>query len=249
MPVLKDFTERRRITFPLLSDPDSAIIRRFGLLNPEYPEGDLGHGVPYPMTFIADEHGIVRSRFFEGSYVNRRTAASILALEGEAGAPARDVKAEHLTVRTFSSNEEAFPGNRLTLTVDVELAKGVHAYAPGSRGYRALELRLEPQPLLSFGETVYPTSHPYVFRPLEETVPVFEGRVRLTRDITLAGGKETADLLRSPDPTLTIRGSLEYQVCSDRVCYPPRSLPMSWTLKVRPLERERPPEPLQRKRR
>jgi DsbC/DsbD-like thiol-disulfide interchange protein len=230
-----------------LSDPDSAIIRRFGLLNAEYPEGDPAHGVPYPMTFIADEHGVVRSKFFEGSYVNRRTAASILALEGEAVAPARDVKAEYLTVRTFSSNEEAFPGNRITLTIDVELAKGLHAYAPGSRGYRALELRLEPQPLVSFGETVYPPSHPYVFRPLKETVPVFEGRARLTRDIILAGGKEMADLVRSADPTLTIRGSLEYQVCSDHVCYPPRTLPLSWTLKVRPLERERPPESLQRK--
>jgi hypothetical protein len=93
-PVLKDFTERRRITFPLLSGRDSAIIRRFGLLNAEYPEGDLTHGVPYPMTFIADEHGVVRSKFFEGSYVNRRTAASILALEGEAVAPTRGVTAD-----------------------------------------------------------------------------------------------------------------------------------------------------------
>ena len=194
------------------------------------------------MTLITDEHGVVRSKFSEGSYVNRRTAASILTLEGEAGAPARDVKAEHLTVRTFLSNEEAFPGNCITLIIDIELAKGLHAYAPGSRGYRALELRLEPQPLVSFGETVYPPSHPYVFRPLKETVPVFEGHVRLLRDITLAGGKEMADLVRSADPTLTIRGSLEYQVCSDRVCS--STDPLSWTFKVRPLERERPPEPL-----
>jgi peroxiredoxin len=237
----------RKITFPLLSDPDSAIIRRFGLLNPEYPEGDSAHGVPYPMTFVTDEHGVVLSKFFEGSYVNRRTAASILALEGDTAASTRDVKAEYLTLRTFLSNDEAFPGNRITLTIDIELARGLHAYAPGSKGYRALELRREPQPLVSFGETVYPPSHPYVFRPLKETVPVFEGHVRLLRDLTLAGGKEMAALLRSADPTLTIRGSLEYQVCSDRVCYPPRTLPMSWTLKARPLERERPPEALQRK--
>ena len=139
------------------------------------------------------------------------------------------------------------PGNRISLIVDIELGDGIHAYAPGSKGYRALELRLEPQPLLSFAETAYPPSHPYVFRPLKETVPVFEGRVRLTRDVTLAGGKEMAELLQSPDPSLTIRGNLDYQVCSDKVCYPPRALQLSWTLKVRPLERERPPEPLRRK--
>ena len=193
MPVLKDFTVRRKITFPLLSDPDSAIIRRFGVLSPDYPEGDPAHGVPHPMTFITDERGVVRSKFFEGSYVNRRTAASILAIEGDSAAAAREVKAEHLTVRSSLSNEEAFPGNRISLIVDIELESGMHAYAPGSRGYRALDLRLETQPLLSFGDTVHPPSHPYVFRPLQETVPVFEGRVRLTRDVTLAGGKEMTD--------------------------------------------------------
>ncbi len=247
MAVLKDFAVRRKITFPLLSDPDSAIIRRFGVLSPDYPEGDPVHGVPHPVTFITDERGVVRSKFFEGSYVNRRTAASILATEGDGAPTAQEVEAEHLTVRSALSNEEAFPGNRISLVVDMELGHGIHAYAPGSRGYRALELRLEPQPLLIFGETVYPPSHPYVFRPLKETVPVFEGRLRLTRDLTLAGGKEMAELLKSPDPALAIRGTLEYQVCSDRVCYPPRALPLTWTLKIRPLERERPPENLQRK--
>jgi DsbC/DsbD-like thiol-disulfide interchange protein len=246
VPVLKDFAARRRITFPLLSDPDSAIIQRFGLLNPEYPEADPAHGVPYPMTFIVDEHGVVRSKFSEGGYVTRRTAASILTPEGETTGPLREVNAEHLTVRSSWSNETVFPGNRVTLVVDVDLAKGLHAYAPGSQGYRALELRLDPQPLVSLGETAYPPSHPYLFRPLKETVPVFEGRVRLLRDVALAGGKETADLLRSPEPTLTLRGSLDYQVCSERICYPPRTLPLSWTLKVRPLVRERPPESLQR---
>jgi DsbC/DsbD-like thiol-disulfide interchange protein len=246
VPVLEDFTLRRKITFPLLSDPDSAIIRRFGLLSPDYPEGDPAHGVPRPVTFITDERGVVRSKFFEGSYVNRRTAASILALEGDTPT-AQEVAAEHVTVRSALSNEEAFPGNRISLIVDVDLQKGIHAYAPGSKGYRALELQLESQPLLSFGETVYPPSHPYVFRPLKETVPVFEGRVRLARDVTLAGGKDMAELLRSPDPSLTIRGELQYQVCSETVCYPPRALPLAWTVKVRPLERERPPEALRRK--
>jgi hypothetical protein len=244
--VLKDFAVRRKITFPLLSDPESAIIRRFGVLSPDYPEGDPAHGVPRPVTFITDERGVVQSKFFEGSYQNRRTAASILAIEGDRDPAAQELRAEHLAVWTALSNQEAFPGNRVSLIVEIDLEKGIHAYAPGSRGYRALELRLEPQPLLAFGDTVYPPSHPYVFPPLKETVPVFEGRVRLMRDVTLAGGKETAELLQSPDPNLTIRGELQYQVCSDRVCYPPRKLPLRWTLRVRPLERERPPEALRR---
>ena len=63
--VLKAFAERRGVALPMLSDEASAVIRRFGLLNPEYPEGDLAHGVPYPGTFVVDAQGVIRQRIFE----------------------------------------------------------------------------------------------------------------------------------------------------------------------------------------
>lgn len=239
LPVLGDFATRRNITFPLLSDPDSAIIRRFGLLDPQYPVGDQAHGVPHPTTFIVDEKGIVVTKLSDEGYVTRRTAASILAHEGQDAFPGQELSGEHVRVRTFLSNPFASPGNRITLVLTLELDKGLHAYAPGTKGYRALVFHLEPQPLLSYAETVYPPSHPYVFRPLHETVAVFADRVRLLRDVTLAGGKEMGELLRSPEPSLTIRGSLDYQVCSDSVCFPPRTLPLTWSLSVLPLDRER----------
>ena len=56
-----------------------------------------------------------------------------------------------------------------------------------------------------------------------------------------------AEVLKTPEPAVTITGTLESQVCSDAVCYPPSSLPLSFTIKVRPLDRERPPETLQKK--
>jgi hypothetical protein len=199
------------------------------------------------VTFVVDEEGIIRARFSDEGYATRRTAASILALRGEDVAAAQEIRAEHVQVRTHLSNTSAFPGNLITLVLEVEFDKGLHAYAPGTEGYRALALSLEPQSLLSYGETVYPPSHPYLFRPLKETVAVFEGRIRLSRDVRLAVGPDVGEFLKSPDPVLAIRGRLDYQACSDRVCYPPRTLPLTWTLKVRPLERERPPESLQRR--
>lgn len=36
----------------------------------------------------------------------------------------------------------------------------------------------------------------------------------------------------------------DYHVCSDRVCYPPASLPLRWTITIRPLDSERSPEDL-----
>jgi hypothetical protein len=46
---------------------------------------------------------------------------------------------------------------------------------------------------------------------------VFEGRFRVTQDVTLAGGKELSEALKAAEPKLDLTGSLEYQVCSDEV--------------------------------
>jgi hypothetical protein len=34
---------------------------------------------------------------------------------------------------------------------------------------------------------------------------------------------------------LTLTGSLDYQACDDQICYNPVSVPLSWTVAVRPL--------------
>jgi len=42
---------------------------------------------------------------------------------------------------------------------------------------------------------------------------------------------------------LVLTGSLEYQACDDSICYNPTSIPLTWTLKFRPLITERPTRP------
>jgi hypothetical protein len=244
--VLKDFATRRGITFPLLSDPDSAVIRRFGLLNPEYPPGDRAHGVPYPGAFVADAEGIIREKHFAQAYTERRTAASMMALTGDVVGPATEQRAHHFKLRTSASNTEAVPGQRVTLTLDFEMEPGHHAYAPGEHTYRALALRLEPTPYVRLDAPRFPSARPFEFKPLQETVPVFEGRFRVQQDVILAVRDAIAPLLVAADPTLVLAGVVEYQVCSDTVCYRPGSLPVTWSLRVRPLDRDRAPEALQR---
>jgi hypothetical protein len=243
---LKDFASRRGITFPLLSDPDSATIRRFGLLNPEYPPGDRAHGVPYPGTFVVDAEGVIREKHFAPAYTERRTAASALALAGDVLGPAVERSAPHFTLRTSVSNAEAVPGQRLTLTLEFEMKPGHHAYAPGDHAYRALALKLEPSPYVRLDAAQLPPARPFEFKPLRETVPVFEGRFHIHQDVVLAVRDDIAPLLASPDPTLVLKGIVEYQVCSDTVCHPPGSLPVAWAVRIRPLDRERAPPGAQR---
>jgi hypothetical protein len=242
--VLRDFAQRRHITFPLLSDRDTTIIRAFKLENPEYPPGHIAHGVPYPGTFVVDAAGVVRARFFEKAYAERQTAGSILqTLGGDAGS-GDELRTDHFVARLSGSNAEASPGQRITLALDFAMADGRHAYAPGPHRYRPLAFRLDPHPLVKLHDTVYPVPQPYLFAPLQETVPVFAGRFRLTRDVTLVTGKEIAELAAAADPTLTLTGAIDYQVCSNTLCYPPGSLPLRFTLRVKPLDRERVPEAL-----
>jgi len=70
---LKKFADSRGITFPMVSDPGSVIIKRYGLLNETMDPATRFYGVPHPGTFMLDAKGIVTSRFFEQAYQERST--------------------------------------------------------------------------------------------------------------------------------------------------------------------------------
>ncbi len=59
--------------FVMLSDPDHAVIDRYGLLNE-----DSGRPMPHPATYVIDKEGVVRYRFVEVDYKVRPTNEDIL---------------------------------------------------------------------------------------------------------------------------------------------------------------------------
>lgn len=56
--VLAKFGKKQNISFPLLSDPDSKVIKAYGILNKE-AKGRRA-GVPNPGTFLIDQKRIIR---------------------------------------------------------------------------------------------------------------------------------------------------------------------------------------------
>ena len=38
---------------------------------------------------------------------------------------------------------------------------------------------------------------------------------------------------------MKIAGTLDYQACDDKVCFNPQSVPLRWTIGLKPLDRER----------
>jgi hypothetical protein len=249
--LLADFAAKRGVTYPLLSDKDSRYIRALGLLNEiDYPVGHFAHGVPYPGVFVTDAAGRVRRRFFEEVYEERRTGASILATVADRSrlhTGPLTIDTPQLRLRLSSSNATAAPGQRLSLLLDFELPPGMHAYAPGARGYRAIALSLDPNPLITSHDWVLPPSESYTFAPLKETIPVFTGAFRAIQEVTLHGPKAMQDLMKAEAPSIDITGTLAYQVCSETLCFAPGRTTVSWRIGLARLDTERTIEALRKK--
>ena len=160
--VLAAFSQRRGITFPLLSDQGSATITRYGILNTAVEEGlgpngddpalsaDLEkyvspwgatefvlrtvRGTPFPGTFIIDRQGRVTSRFFEEFYKERTTASNIMLRLGMDTNQVSGTRGStaHLAIGTSQSNAEISTGTRFALILDIEPEPGIHVYAPGA---------------------------------------------------------------------------------------------------------------------
>jgi hypothetical protein len=239
--VLADFGQRQGITFPLLSDPGSATIKSYGIFNTTVDPASTNFGIPFPGTFLVDRNGIVTARFFEEAYQERTTGSNILLqLGSEPGAttPAVRIETDHLVATAYASDPVVSPGTLFSLVLDVEPKPRMHLYAPGAQSYRVIDLKLTPRPLLVERPVRYPESEIYFFEPLNEHVPVFQRPFRLGLDVALDGSREGREALAAVK-TFTIDGTLEYQACDDAVCFLPTSVPVSFTVEVRPLDTQR----------
>jgi len=144
---LKKFADSRGIAFPLVSDPGSAIIKRYWLFNNTVDPKTRAYGIPHPGTFIVDRSGRVVSRFFEDAYQERYTAAKVLATLGAAptGAPVSSTTS-HVAVTAAISDVGTAPGHRLTVSVQATPRPKMHLYAPGKHDYQIVQLTIDRHP-------------------------------------------------------------------------------------------------------
>jgi hypothetical protein len=230
---LKAFADQRGITFPLLSDAESVVIKRYGLLNAQ-AEGRTA-GIPHPGTFIVDARGRVVSRSFEEAYQERASAASLVAGRTP-GAAGTVVETQHVTVTTSSSDELIAPGTRFTLFIDIAPKAKMHVYSPDQKTYIPVALTLEAGQMIKPHAPVFPASESYLFKPLNEQQRVYSTPFRIVQEVTVPVTAATRERARAGE-TLTIAGTLHYQACDDMVCYRPADVPLTWSVKLQPLAR------------
>ena len=239
--ILKFFSDRHKLDYPLLADPDSKIIRAYSVLNGEAT--GMQEGFARPGYFLIDPSGIIREKFFEAKYRERLTGNSLLSkLFPELGEEVVDtVEAPHLQVALEQSDRAGVPGARLTLAAEIRLPQDLHVYAPGVEGYKPTQLVIDPMPQMEFKPAVYPRSKILYLPAIQEKVPVFEGTFRISQDVKVSSAAEFWGSLGKEGQTFTISGKLEYQACDQAICYLPTSVPLKWQIEVFPLDRTRAP--------
>jgi hypothetical protein len=247
--ILKNFAERHKIEFPLLADPNSEIIRTFNVLNTAAK--GMTKGMAYPGFFYVDESGVIREKYFTPKYTDRLTANNVVSkLFPELSAEVtQDIKAPHLQLTLAQSDRSVIPGGRVSLIAEIELPPDVHVYSPGVQGYKPIQLTLQGLPGIEFQPVVYPNSKVLYLEAIQEHVPVFEGRFRITQDLTVTPSEasDAARSLFSKERTIFITGDLSYQACDRTVCFPPTSVPVKWQLQILPLDLQRSPKAIQHK--
>jgi DsbC/DsbD-like thiol-disulfide interchange protein len=67
---------------------------------------------------------------------------------------------------------------------------------------------------------------------------VYDKPFRITQEVTIAASPELK-ARASADELLTIKGTVRYQACDDKVCYLPTNVSVEWSI---PLTASKPPQ-------
>lgn len=239
---LARFAQRRGITFHLLSDQGSQVIRRLGLLNRHIREQHAFYDVPvqphhqgssYPGLFVLDEQGIVVEKHFEQSYRVRPSPALLLE-EVPGGRSTRSGVAARaggalLAVEAQVDRPVYHVYEQHRLRLRFQLTPGVHVYAqPVPEGYVPLTVELEPLEGLVLGTVQLPQPRPFRVQGLAEQFLVHEGRFTARLPFRLEKLHQAVEL----------RVRVGYQACTHRECFPPAVVELTLPLAGADLVRE-----------
>jgi peroxiredoxin len=74
--VLKTFSDKNKIAFPMLSDPESKTIEAYHIRNAAAKGKAVG--VPHPGTFILDTKGVIRAKLFLENFRERHSTEALI---------------------------------------------------------------------------------------------------------------------------------------------------------------------------
>lgn len=135
-----------------------------------------------------------------------------------------------VTVEARASSAITRAPQSLDLALTATPVPGVHVYAPGNPKYIAVTVTVLPVTGLSVGAPVFPGGDDLFFAPLQESVKAYSKPF-----VILVPVKVTPAFVKGPYPsaTVTVSGTVDYQACDNKVCFPPQSQPFSVDVPVK----------------
>lgn len=227
--LLASFAHKYAIGYPLLSDTQSEVIRRFGIFNFNMAPELRAYGVPHPVEYLTSAEGVVLKKYFVPNYQHRVTAAAVAFREFSevsSDAPLLTLESGALRVQIGFPSRRVFAGQEVGFFARFTLQPGWHTYGlPLPESYTATSIEFE-NPAVIRQEVTLPKPSMLEFPLLKEALPVyggsFEVRGRLLLKFPLTEGE------------LILPGRLRFQQCSESLCEPPQTIEFELPLTLQP---------------
>lgn len=202
--MLADFVARRGITYHLLSDEGSRLIRQVGILNTEVPAGDPVFGIPYPGSYLVDENGIVfEKRFHPDFHVREPMGSLLLYFQLKEYSERLEEKVQERTMQLIETAKLATLG-KLIAAINHELNTPLGALANGMdllwRYLDSVSAQVEPRRRQALEEVRHAVDAAY--RRIHQVVSDLRQFVRLEQS-----ERQEVDLRQSLDAAVELLGS------------------------------------------
>lgn len=227
--VLRAFAEKYGIGFPLLSDRDSAVIRRFGIFNSNMAPELRAHGVPHPVEYLVAPNGTVVRKYFVPNYQHRVTGSAVALKEFGAaapGAPAVTLRSGAITVAVGLASATAFAGQEIAFFAKFAVEPGWHVYGSSVAAPYIPTAVTFDDPKVVHQSFQLPPAESIRFAALNETLPVLSGSFQGIGSVLLKFPLDAGPI--------TLAGRIRFQPCSDAVCDPPETIPFQLPLTLEP---------------
>jgi hypothetical protein len=227
--VLAAFAAARGITYPLLADEGSVVIRRLGLLTPTYGPDHPRHGVAQPATYLLDPSGRVVKAIVHASQTVRAAWPTALhdavALAVPANVPVGRRAVAGVAAALALDSSRYRPRQRLGLRAVFAIAPGAHLYGrPLPDAYVPLTLTVAAPAGVTVEPIAYPLATSVTPAALGAALPVYSGRVELATHLIFDDLREDA----------VIEATVRLQVCTESACLLPQTFTVALPIRYRP---------------
>ena len=225
MEALADYARAHGVTFPLLSDPDSEVIERFGILNALIdPHDHPWYGIPFPGAYVIAADGTIAAKFFESSLQLRPSADQLLraALGDDVHLPPMTRTPESVAFDVVFDGDVLHAGVLHDLVVRFAVPDGQHLYGePVPDGMVPTSVEIEPDVGLVVKPAIFPPTTPHTLAGTGGSLQVFEGDVLARVPLTQLSRSLTQ--LEDGSFVQRVTGSVRWQSCDDDTCHLPRT--------------------------